>query len=155
MSGGTLIALAADEIVLDSHATLGPVDPQLGQHAAASLVKVAQMPGEHDDETLLMADVGRKAIAQVEGFTARLLERHMPPPRAARVAHLLSTGTWTHDHPLQLAELRTLGLPVTENVPSEERDLMKLYPQPTNRTPAVEYVSPPGTPTLPLRRGRS
>jgi ClpP class serine protease len=31
MSGGTLVALAADEIVLDAHATLGPVDPQLGQ----------------------------------------------------------------------------------------------------------------------------
>src|SRR5207237_553423 len=30
MSGGTLIALAADEIVLDDHAALGPVDPQLG-----------------------------------------------------------------------------------------------------------------------------
>ncbi|RMD93513.1 MAG: hypothetical protein D6811_04745, partial [Alphaproteobacteria bacterium] len=37
MSGGTLIALAADEIVMSPHATLGPVDPQLGQTAAASL----------------------------------------------------------------------------------------------------------------------
>ena len=32
MSGGTLIALAADEIVMCKHAVLGPVDPQLGQH---------------------------------------------------------------------------------------------------------------------------
>lgn len=31
MSGGTLIALAADEIVMDENAVLGPVDPQLGQ----------------------------------------------------------------------------------------------------------------------------
>src|SRR6202165_2391687 len=30
MSGGTLIALAADEIVVDRHAALGPVDPQIG-----------------------------------------------------------------------------------------------------------------------------
>src|SRR5438874_9195240 len=30
MSGGTLIALAADEIIMDRHAVLGPVDPQLG-----------------------------------------------------------------------------------------------------------------------------
>ena len=30
MSGGTLIALAADEIVMDADAVLGPVDPQLG-----------------------------------------------------------------------------------------------------------------------------
>ncbi|MGD9764993.1 MAG: ATP-dependent Clp protease proteolytic subunit, partial [Candidatus Binatia bacterium] len=37
MSGGTLIALAADEIVMSPHAVLGPVDPQLGQFPAASL----------------------------------------------------------------------------------------------------------------------
>ena len=42
MSGGTLIALAADEIVIDPHAALGPVDPQLGQYPAASLVEVAE-----------------------------------------------------------------------------------------------------------------
>jgi len=28
VSGGTLIALAADEIVMCEHAVLGPVDPQ-------------------------------------------------------------------------------------------------------------------------------
>src|SRR6266850_2281631 len=40
MSGGTLIALAADEIVMQNHAVLGPVDPQLGEYPAASLIKV-------------------------------------------------------------------------------------------------------------------
>ena len=30
MSGGTLLALAADEIVMDDNAVLGPVDPQIG-----------------------------------------------------------------------------------------------------------------------------
>src|SRR3981081_2737851 len=65
MSGGTLIALAADEILIDRHAALGPVDPQLGQYPARSLVDVASMPGRHDDQTLLLADVGRKAIRQV------------------------------------------------------------------------------------------
>ena len=44
MSGGTLIALAADEIVLDTHAALGSIDPQLGQYPAASLVEVSKMP---------------------------------------------------------------------------------------------------------------
>src|SRR4051812_13718759 len=62
MSGGTLIALAADEIVLDRHAALGPVDPQLGQYPAASLVEVASLPVQHQDQTLILADVGRKAL---------------------------------------------------------------------------------------------
>jgi ClpP class serine protease len=40
MSGGTLISLAADEIVMNEYAVLGPVDPQLGEYPAASLTKV-------------------------------------------------------------------------------------------------------------------
>jgi ClpP class serine protease len=151
MSGGTLIALAADEILIESHAALGPVDPQLGQYPAASLIAVAERPGDHDDQTLLMADVGRKAIAQVEGFTTRLLERHMAADRARAVAHALGSGIWTHDHPLLPGDLRALGLPVGDRVPPEERALMTLYPQPTNRTPAVEYVPGPRAP-VPARR---
>ncbi|XWK86597.1 MAG: hypothetical protein U7127_20645 [Phormidium sp.] len=40
MSGGTMLALAADEIVMDANAVLGPVDPQLGNFPAASILKV-------------------------------------------------------------------------------------------------------------------
>jgi ClpP class serine protease len=153
MSGGTLIALAADEIRVDSHAALGPVDPQLGQYAAASLVAVAERPGEHDDETLLMADVGRKALAQVEGFTARLLQRNLDPARASEVAHLLASGVWTHDHPLLAPELHALGLPVRDGIPGTERELITLYPQPSNRPRAVEYVPGPRAPSpAPARR---
>src|SRR5207237_1424898 len=58
MSGGTLIALSADEIVMSKHAVLGPIDPQLGQFPAASLVKVVEQKpiAEIDDETLIKAD---------------------------------------------------------------------------------------------------
>jgi ClpP class serine protease len=153
MSGGTLIALAADEIVVDQHAALGPVDPQLGQHAARSLVEVAKMPGDHDDETLLLADVGRKALRQINVLVAQLLERHMDPARARDVAELMSQGTWTHDHPLMGPDLRALGLPVREGVPTEERLLMDLYPQPRGREAAVEYV-PGGRPSPGLPPGR-
>jgi ClpP class serine protease len=155
MSGGTLIALAADEIVIDAHAALGPVDPQLGQFPAASLVAVLDYPGRRTDRTLILADVARKALAQIESFTHRLLERHMASERAADVARLLSTGTWTHDHPLQPKELEALGLPIRVGVGAEERELMKLYPQPRGRTPAVEYVPgepAPDRPGMPARR---
>ena len=153
MSGGTMIALAADEIVLDSHAALGPVDPQLGQQPAASILAAVEVPQRHDDETLILADVARKAIAQVEGFVARLLEPRLGRERATDVARLLATGTWTHDHPLLASELEALGLPVRIGVGEEERELMALYPQPRGRQPAVEYVpGAPERPTLPRRR---
>jgi len=152
MSGGTLIALAADEIVLDRHTALGPVDPQLGQYPARSLVEVADMPGQHNDQTLILADVGRKALVQVEALVVDLLGSN---ERSAEVAHLLASGVWTHDHPLMAAELERLGLPIRIGVPAEERLLMDLYPQPRGREAAVEYVpqrpvspgAPPGRDT--------
>ena len=38
MSGGTLIALAANEIVLGEFSVLGPIDPQIAGLPAASIV---------------------------------------------------------------------------------------------------------------------
>ena len=72
MSGGTLVALAADEIVMCKHSVLGPIDPQLGDSPAASLLKVVEQKpvAEIDDQTLIRADVGRKAIAQVKQAAA-------------------------------------------------------------------------------------
>jgi ClpP class serine protease len=143
MSGGTLIALAADEILIDGHAALGPIDPQLGNVPAASYIEVAQRPGRHNDQTLIYADMGRKAIRQVEHLAKRLLERHSPPERAREVARLLATGVWTHDHPLMAPDLLGLGLPVVVGVPDEERALMDLFPQPRGREPSVEFIPGP------------
>src|SRR3989440_596623 len=102
MSGGTLISLAADEIVMCSHAVLGPVDPQLGQSPAASLLKVIEEKpvSKIDDNTLILADVGRKAIAQVKEAARELLDRRLSAERADALAEKLSTGTWTHDYPI-------------------------------------------------------
>lgn len=152
MTGGTLIALAADEIQLERHAALGPVDPQLGQHAARSLVEVASMPGPHEDQTLLMADVGRKALREVKATVQGLLQKHMDPARAEEVAEILSQGVGTIDNALMAAELELLGLPVKVGVPAEERNLMDLYPQPRGRQASVEYVPGPRFPTVPPRR---
>ena len=59
MSGGTLLALAADEIVMAPHAVLGPVDPQLGQRPAASLLTVIDHKpiAEIDDQTIHQAKI--------------------------------------------------------------------------------------------------
>jgi len=88
MSGGTLIALAADEIVMSRHAVLGPIDPQLGESPAASLLTVVDKKpiSEIDDKTLILADVGRKAIDQVKMAAQRLLARRLPADQAEALA---------------------------------------------------------------------
>jgi ClpP class serine protease len=150
MSGGTMIALSADEILVDAHAALGPIDPQLTQYPASSLVAVAERPGPHTDETLILADISRKALHQVRVFAEELLQKHMELSQAREVARILSTGLWTHDHPLMPRELEGLRLPVKIGVPEEERELLRLYPQPRGRHAGVEYFpgrpAPPGLP---------
>jgi ClpP class serine protease len=145
MSGGTLIALAADEIVMAENAVLGPVDPQLGQSPAASILRVMERKpiAEIDDQTVIQADMAEKALQQVERTVRGLLGDRMPEDRAAALAHTLASGTWTHDYPISVAEARELGLPVTTDMPGEIYDLMQLYPQTAQRRPSVEYVPMP------------
>lgn len=147
MSGGTLVSLAADEIVLDENAVLGPVDPQLGQQPAASILKVLERKpiAEIDDETIILADVSEKAIQQVKATVVRLLSERMNPEQAEQIATKLSTGTWTHDYPITVEEARELGLPVTTEMPKEVYQLMSLYPQTAQRRPSVEYIPTPRT----------
>jgi len=145
MSGGTLIALAADEIVMDENAVLGPVDPQLGQYAAASILKVVEQKNidKVDDETLILADVAGKAIRQVKRTVVKILEDKMSQEEAENLAETLATGRWTHDYPITVEEARSLGLPVSTEMPTEVYKLMSLYPQSTQRRPSVQYIPLP------------
>ncbi len=142
MSGGTLIALAADEIVMSPHAVLGPVDPQIGQIPAVSVLSVMkQKPiAEIDDQTVILADQSTKALAQVLQSVRTLLARHMPVDKAGALAEELTSGKWTHDYPITIGEARAMGLPVRSDMPEDVLRLLQLYPQPVRRHPAVEYV---------------
>ena len=148
MSGGTLIALAADEVIMSENAVLGPVDPQVGQSPAASIVKVLERKpiAEIDDATIISADVAQKALRQVECTVRGLLQERLPDEKARDLAHTLSCGTWTHDYPISLREASDLGLPVTTAMPGEVYDLMQLYPQPPGGRTSVEYIPLPYKP---------
>ncbi len=147
MSGGTLIALAADEIVMDPNAVLGPVDPQLMNYPAPSIIRAVKKkePKDVDDETLIMADIAEKAIKQVRDFVFDLLKDRVGEKRAMEIANIMTEGRWTHDYPITVEVARELGLPVSTDVPEEVYELMNLYPQPMmQRHPGVEFVPAPG-----------
>lgn len=143
MSGGTLIALAADEIVMSPHAVLGPVDPQLNGMAAASILKVVEKKpvSEIDDQTLILADNAAKAIAQLKDAAKYLLGRTMSEDRAESLAALLAGGErWTHDFPITAEIAKELGLKVSTAMPRDIMQLMSLYPQPKRGPASVEYL---------------
>lgn len=145
MSGGTLVALAADHLAMDDNAVLGPVDPQLREMPAASILDAVSKKdvNELDDETLILADVGRKAIEQVKQTVIRIVSNRADRETAEELAEKLATGTWTHDYPITVREAREMGMPVSVDVPEEVYDLMDLYPQTSQRRPSVQYVPMP------------
>jgi ClpP class serine protease len=154
MSGGTLIALGADAIAMDPQAVLGPIDPQVGEYPAASILAAVgrKKPDDVDDKTFILADVAQKALAQLREEVYEILEDRMPPEKARELAETLSQGRWTHDHPISCAEAQRLGLPVTSEMPTEIYELMARFPQPVRRAPSVQYEPTPYGPPVPPRR---
>lgn len=142
MSGGTLIALAADEIVMDPNAVLGPVDPQIGDMPAASIVKLTELkkPAQVSDAMLVLADVSVKARVQVTAFVTKTLLKHFPQDKATALATVLTDGRFTHDYPITVETAKGFGLPISQTMPVEIYQLMDLYPQTGTGRPTVLYV---------------
>lgn len=145
MSGGTMIALAADEIIMDPNAVVGPVDPQLGEYPAVSILKTVEQKdiNEIDDRTLIFADIAEKAMHQVQDFIIELIKDKISPEEAKQLAEELTSGKWTHDYPITCSQLQQLGINVSCLFPNEIHQLMELYPQPNQRRPSVQYVPLP------------
>jgi ClpP class serine protease len=148
MSGGALIAISADEIVMDPNAVLGPVDPQLGtqqtSYSAASIMKALAQPNPNrEDSTLILGDLAEKALRQVKASVKRLLIEHHDEAEAERIATQLASGEWTHDYALDVEHLRALGIAVSEDMPREVYEIMDLFPQTSQRRPGVEFIPVP------------
>ncbi|AIY85563.1 MULTISPECIES: ATP-dependent Clp protease proteolytic subunit [unclassified Thermotoga] len=145
MSGGTLIALAADEIIMDENAVLGPLDPQIGNMPAPSILAAVKKKdvNEVDDQTLILADIAEKAIRQVKEFVVEILSDKVSKEKAEKIADKLCSGYWTHDYPLNYEKLREMGIQVKTDMPQEIYDLMDLYKQAEPKRPSVNYIPAP------------
>jgi ClpP class serine protease len=131
---------------MDANAVLGPIDPQLGDFPAASVLKVLEKKpiDKIEDLTLVLADQSKKAIAQVAALAQELLNGKMPASKARKIADRLASGTWTHDFPISAETAKDLiGLPVSTEMPEEVFQLTGLYPQPHEGQPSVFYLPGP------------
>lgn len=142
MSGGTLLALAADEILMEDFSVLGPIDPQIAGVPAASLVEVKQQKpvAEISDVTLVLASMGEKALKQVKAGALELIGQRMPHEQAVALVDKLAGGQWTHDYALTATEAKSLGLKVKSGIPPSILALMGLYPQPVRQLPSIEFL---------------
>ncbi len=144
MSGGTIIALAANEIIMDKDASLGPVDPQVGDilrgvFPAPSWLHVARKKGlEADDTTLLMSDVSEKALKFTRGMVNELLEgKFDDKEKQEQVVEKLTGGEMIHSEMISAADAQAFGLPVSTQLPPEIHEFMKYYRAADSN---VEYI---------------
>jgi len=148
MSGGTLIALAANEIIMDKDAVIGPIDPQIGDllhgtYPAPSWIYAAETKKEKaDDTTLIMSDISRKALNLTRQVAHEILEGKIQPGPAGEnrldtVVEKLVSGEMIHSTPLSASEAKELGLPVSTDFPEDVHEFMKLF-RPVKRS--IEYV---------------
>jgi len=148
MSGGTLIAFAADRIIMDQHAALGSVDPQLGDaqgsYPATSLLQVLAKKkiDEMDDKTLIYAEEAKKAMSQMRELLKKILEGKCGGEKLDIIIDEFVSGKYTHDHPFMAEQAQSLlGECVETAVPAEVYALMDLYRMEAGRSrPGVEYV---------------
>ncbi|MFA4935475.1 MAG: hypothetical protein WC568_06530 [Candidatus Methanoperedens sp.] len=129
MSGGTLIALAADEIIMEKDSVLGPVDPQLNDMPAGALISLLERkPIESiSDENIMLSEEAKKGIVRVQKFVEWLLEDKMGKKKAKRLAEFLTGGYTTHDTPIVFEVVKGFGLNVRQGVPKNVYDLFRTF----------------------------
>lgn len=134
MSGGTIIALAAHEIIMDKDASLGPIDPQVGDFLrgvfpAPSWLHVARKKGlEADDATLVMSDISEKALNFTRTLVNELLDdKFIDKEKQKHVVEKLIGGEMVHAQLISAKDAQALGLPVSTEFPPEIHEFMKCY----------------------------
>jgi ClpP class serine protease len=148
MSGGTVIALAVDEIVMDKDAVIGPIDPQIGDflrgvYPAPSWIYAAETKKENAaDTTIAMSDISRKALKLTRDVATELLEGKIQAGPAGEnrlneTVEKLVSGELIHSTPLSASQAKELGLPVSTDFPEDVHEFMKLF-RPVKRS--VQYV---------------
>ncbi|GFO96231.1 hypothetical protein ig2599ANME_0420 [groundwater metagenome] len=145
MSGGTMIALAAHEIIMDKDASLGPLDPQVGDFLrgvfpAPSWLHVAQKKGlEADDVTLVMSDISEKALNFTRVLVNELLDdKFTDKEKQKKVVEKLIGGEMVHAQIISAKDAQEFGLPVSTELPPEIHEFMKCFRAVKSN---VEYIT--------------
>ena len=129
MSGGTLIALAADEIIMERDSVLGPVDPQLGNMPAGVLISLLEKKSLENisDENIMLSEEARKGLGRVQKLVKWLLEDKMEKGKAEKLAEFLTGGYTTHDTPIVFEVAKEFGLNVKPGISNGVYDLFRTF----------------------------
>jgi ClpP class serine protease len=142
-SAGTIIALAADEIVMGQHAALGPIDTQYdGVPVSAWVSVLKQKPRKKiDDVTLFLGERSARLMRDDHAKAVDLMRGVYSRRDAERIAHTLNDGNLTHGYPITFQAARKLGLKVTNAMPDEPVEIVHEFRDPDMGYRSVIFCS--------------
>jgi ClpP class serine protease len=135
MSAGTIMTLAADEIVMSDHAALGPIDtqiyvPSIGMRfpTRAILSVLETKPKKKiSDDVLEIAIQCQRDMAEHHNNAMELMVGTYASGVANKIAHHLNDGDLTHAYPLTYKSAKALGLKVSNAMPPEPLEILRIF----------------------------
>lgn len=116
MSGGTMIAVAADKVIMGKTARLGPIDAIVSGFQVSSFrrLKVEKSVDQIDDFTLLLSYDAERYEDHARDVARDLLNKahYGKGDKKYRVAEELSKGEKSHSHALSVGEVASLGVAI-------------------------------------------
>ena len=127
LSDGTLIALAADEIMMEKTSILAPVEPLIDDMPANWIMAIMKRkPIETiSDRTILFAEAARMETENQKELVKWLLIDKMSEQQATQVADFLAGGYMASSTPITLDVARAINLNVVEGVPGRVMQLFE------------------------------
>lgn len=126
MSGGTMVALATDRIIMGKHATLGPIDSQFAGYPAHSFTRLLKdKPVDKiGDQALLLAYIVETRMKTANKRARELVNKHHDRDGTHRAVDYLSSGELYHGERITLAQAQDLKLNVEGDCPREMFDIV-------------------------------
>jgi ClpP class serine protease len=119
MSGGTMISMGAQEIIMDKNACMGPCDPQVGtlfksfsDRGWNEIIKRKGYKKSHDD-TIAMAMMSSQVTETIRGSLKDLLNIKNKKQKA-RTLDMLTKGETAHLQQFSIDDMHKMGFNVKE-----------------------------------------
>ena len=117
MSGGALLSLSTDEIIMADNACIGPVDCQLGSlfkyGSAKSWNQIVKYKGKRsEDGSIQMAMMGSQYTRSIRTHLENVLDFGLDKKQKKLIADYLTNGNIEHAYPLTSNELINMGIPI-------------------------------------------
>jgi ClpP class serine protease len=117
MSGGTLLALSTDELVMAPSSCLGPVDPQLGTlfkfGSAKSWDRILKFKGKKaEDSSISLAYTGKQYTQSIKNHMLKTVDFGLSKSQKETFINFITSGDVEHAYALTPMELKNFGFKI-------------------------------------------